>query len=56
MKKSWIWIAILLLIGVDLLSKWAFYDLKIGETLWFLQPVFNTGISRGLQVYRPLVL
>lgn len=56
MKKSWIWIVICLLIAIDLLSKRAFFDFKIWKELAILEPVFNTGISRGIQIYRPLVI
>lgn len=45
-----------ILLGGDMLSKYAFYDMRRGENLFFLEPVFNRGISRGIQVWLPLVL
>ena len=51
MKKNLkIWFLILFLIALDLLSKQIFYNLKIGQELPFLHPVFNTGISRWMTI------
>ena len=51
-----IWLYILTLLAWDQLSKWFFYDLRRGQDLPFLYPTFNTGISRGVQVYLPMVI
>ncbi len=41
---------ILILIGVDLLSKYFFYNLKYLENTSLIRPTLNTGISRSLPV------
>lgn len=57
MKKNFkIWLLMLVLFAWDQLSKWFFYDLKRGQELPFLYPTLNTGISRGVQVYLPMVI
>lgn len=57
MKKNiFICLYILALLAWDQLSKWFFYDLKRGQELPFLYPTLNTGISRGVQVYLPMVI
>ena len=46
MKKYWkISLGIVCLLWIDWLSKYFFYNLKIGKELWLLEPVFNHGIS-----------
>ena len=45
-----------LLLGLDLLTKWLFYDLQLGKELPFLHPTLNTGISRGIKIYLPFVI
>ena len=57
MKKNvFILFLMLVLFAWDQFSKWFFYDLKRGQELPFLYPTFNTGISRGVQVYLPMVI
>ena len=41
---------ILVLLLIDRGTKYAFYDLRIGESLFFFTPVFNHGISRGIHI------
>jgi hypothetical protein len=50
LKGRKIWILIFGLFLLDQLTKMLFYDHKIGQELWILEPVFNTGISRGLKL------
>ena len=50
MNKIKIWLLILVLLLIDRGTKYAFYDLRIGESLFFLTPVFNHGISRGIHI------
>jgi signal peptidase II len=51
MKKSiFIIIPTLLLIALDQISKYFFYDQNLLNNLDIIQPVFNTGISRSLPV------
>ena len=50
LKGRKIWILIFGLFLLDQLTKILFYDHKIGQELWILEPVFNTGISRGLKL------
>ena len=50
LKGRKIWILIFGLFLLDQLTKMFFYDHKIGQELWILEPVFNTGISRGLKL------
>lgn len=45
-----------LLLGLDLLTKWLFYDLQLRKELPFLHPTLNTGISRGIKIYLPFVI
>ena len=57
MKKNvFILLLMLVLFAWDQLSKWFFYDLKWGQELPFLYPTLNTWISRGVQVYLPIVI
>ena len=57
MKKNFkIWLLMLVLFAWDQLSKRFFYDLKRGQEFPFLYPTLNTGISRGVQVYLPMVI
>ena len=57
MKKNvFILLLMLVLFAWDQLSKWFFYDLKWGQKLPFLYPTLNTWISRGVQVYLPIVI
>ncbi|MDR2540222.1 MAG: hypothetical protein LBD11_00105 [Candidatus Peribacteria bacterium] len=39
-----------LLLGLDQLSKYFFYTQEIWANLPFLEPLFNTGISRGIGI------
>ena len=48
MKKRKFRIPLLILIGLDLVSKYVFYDLEYLSHNSFLTPVLNTGISRSL--------
>ncbi len=41
---------ILILIGLDLISKYLFYNLRYLEDTSLIRPVINTGISRSLPV------
>lgn len=41
---------IVLLFGIDQISKYFFYTLAWGSDLPFLSPVFNTGISRWIKI------
>lgn len=43
-------ILIWLLLSIDLLTKYFFYDLKIAESLLFINPVLNTWVSRSIPV------
>lgn len=57
MKKNvFILLLMLVLFAWDQLSKCFFYDLKRGQELSFLYPTLNTWISRGVQVYLPIVI
>ena len=56
LKGRKIWILIFGLFLLDQLTKMLFYDYKIGQELWILEPVFNTGISRGLKLNAWIVL
>ena len=57
MKKNvFILFLMLVLFAWDQFSKWFFYDLRRGQDLPFLYPTLNTGISRGVQVYLPMVI
>jgi signal peptidase II len=42
------------LLLLDLLTKYLFYDIKIASHLWFIYPMFNLGVSWSLAV-PPLV-
>lgn len=46
----------LVLLFLDFLTKRAFYDAERGKDLRMFEPVFNTGISRGIGVYLPAVI
>lgn len=54
-KSFKIWLLILILLLIDRGTKYVFYDLKIGESLFFLTPVFNKGISRGIAIDQTLI-
>ena len=56
LKGRKIWILIFGLFLLDQLTKMLFYDYKIGQELWILEPVFNTGISRGLKLNAWIIL
>ena len=56
LKGRKIWILIFGLFLLDQLTKMLFYDYKIGQELSILEPVFNTGISRGLKLNAWIVL
>lgn len=43
-------IIMVLLLAVDLITKYFFYNLQIANTLPFVQPMFNLGISRSMDV------
>ena len=49
-------VGILLLIVVDQLSKYFFYDLGVWSESFLFDPLFNTGISRGMAMPLPLTL
>jgi signal peptidase II len=50
-KKRWYSLLfILILLGVDQLSKYFFYTKEIWAEVPFLDPLFNTGISRGILI------
>lgn len=46
----WFLTLMLILLVIDLWTKYFFYNLEIGNSLWFIQPMFNLGISRSLKV------
>jgi signal peptidase II len=50
MKKEriYLWWGIVALLGIDQLSKYFFYTLQIWINTPLLEPLFNTGISRGI--------
>jgi hypothetical protein len=48
MNKRKLRISIFILVGIDLVSKYFFYNLRIGEQLNIITPALNTGISRSL--------
>lgn len=41
---------------VDMVTKYFFYDKKIGAEFGFVEPVFNTGVSWGIALPSVLVL
>jgi lipoprotein signal peptidase/predicted Ser/Thr protein kinase len=43
-------ISLILLLTIDLVSKYLFYDLEIAATTQFLQPILNPGSARSLSV------
>lgn len=43
-------ISLIMLVSIDLISKYFFYDLKIGATAQFLQPLLNLGSARSLSI------
>jgi len=45
-----------ILVGLDLVSKYVFYDLKYLEHSFFVTPAFNTGISRSLPLPYLLII
>lgn len=54
MKQRKLRILIIVLVGIDLLSKYFFYNIRILEDISLFTPVFNEGISRSLPV--PLII
>jgi len=44
-------ILIWIFLSIDLLTKYFFYDLKIAESLLFINPVLNTWVSRSIPVH-----
>lgn len=46
----WFLIFVLWLVVVDLLTKHLFFDQKIWYSYWFIEPVFNLGVSWSMQV------
>lgn len=55
--KTWkVGILTLILVALDLLTKYLFFDLKIAQEFLILEPVFNTGISRGIAANLLLVI
>lgn len=48
MNQRKLWISIFILVGLDFVSKYFFYNLRIGEQLNIITPALNTGISRSL--------
>lgn len=58
MKKKWV-IALLLsllLIWIDQLTKYLFYNLEIWSQFFFLQPLLNDGISRWMSMPMIVIL
>ena len=55
-KNRKIWIAILGLFCLDRLTKYCFFDLQRWKSSLLLEPVFNTGISRGISMNLPIVI
>ncbi len=49
MKHVKIWTLIIILLAVDLISKYFFYNQQLGAG-GFLSPAFNTGVARSLPV------
>ena len=58
MKKKWIIAAIfsLLLVWIDQLTKYIFYNLQIWDNLFFLYPLRNDWISRWISVPMVVIL
>jgi len=58
MKKSWFFSLLLVIgwVGIDQLSKYFFYNQKVFSQLPLLDPLFNTGISRGIALPMEIVL
>ncbi len=50
MRHFKIRLLIFLLLILDLATKYFFYNMHAGTNVFFLQPTFNTGIARSLQV------
>lgn len=38
------------LLALDIVTKYIFFDMKIVNHIWFIQPMFNLGISRSMKV------
>ncbi|GHW02964.1 lipoprotein signal peptidase [candidate division SR1 bacterium] len=50
-KKVALFVGVLIMLVVlDQVSKWIFYSQELGSELIFLEPLFNTGISRGISM------
>ena len=47
-RKLLILFIVILLIVLDLLTKYIFFDLKVWSNNFFITPVLNSGISRGI--------
>ena len=47
---------IILLVVLDQISKYFFYDQELRSSLPFLEPLLNTGISWGIQISAPLII
>ncbi|UFX83022.1 signal peptidase II [Candidatus Absconditicoccus praedator] len=43
-------------VSLDLLTKWIFYNKSIGEQFIFLNPAFNEGIARGVQIDMTIIM
>ena len=54
MKHFNLRISIIILVGIDMLSKYIFYNLKYLNDTLLIRPTFNTGISRSLPL--PFIL
>lgn len=51
-----IWLFVVLL-GIDLLSKYLFYDINwFNDSIFFIKPILNTGISRSMPVEYYIVI
>lgn len=57
-SRSWLWIVciIMLLIALDLLTKYLLYDQAIGSQFALLEPAMNYGISFSVQVPYMIVI
>ncbi|MDD2537162.1 MAG: signal peptidase II [Candidatus Absconditabacteria bacterium] len=58
MKRTSYWslLAIILLLLGDQASKYFFYDLEVGSSSRFFDPLLNTGISRGVSMPMAVIL
>jgi len=50
MRQFRLRLSVIFFVGIDLLSKYLFYDLKYLEHSFLIRPVLNKGISRSLPV------